>query len=63
MSAVREVLLAAVEEHGFSGAVRVDLGGRTEVAEAFGYADRALEVPNTVDTRFGLASIARGSPR
>jgi CubicO group peptidase (beta-lactamase class C family) len=60
MSEVREILLAAVEEHGFSGAVRVDLDGRTVVAEAFGYADRALAVPNTVDTRFGLASIAKG---
>jgi CubicO group peptidase (beta-lactamase class C family) len=60
MSEVRENLLAAVEEHGFSGVVRVDRDGRTEVAEAFGYADRALEVPNTVDTRFGLASIAKG---
>ena len=60
MSEVREHLLAAVEEHGFSGVVRVDHDGRTEVAEAFGHADRALAVPNTVGTRFGLASIAKG---
>ncbi len=60
MSKVREAVLAAVEEHGFTGAIRVDRDGRTELAGAFGYADRALEVPNTVETRFGLASVCKG---
>jgi CubicO group peptidase (beta-lactamase class C family) len=41
---------------GFSGVVRVDRGGRVELAKAYGWAHRGLRVPNTVDTRFGTAS-------
>jgi CubicO group peptidase (beta-lactamase class C family) len=40
---------------GFSGVVR--LGGE---AWAFGYADRAHEIPNTVDTQFATASGVKG---
>ena len=52
-----------VAETGFSGVVRVDVGGETVLAEAFGVADRAHGVPNQVDTRIGVASAAKGSPR
>jgi CubicO group peptidase (beta-lactamase class C family) len=41
---------------GFSGVVRVDRGGQVQLAEAYGWAHRGLRVPNTLDTRFGLAS-------
>jgi CubicO group peptidase (beta-lactamase class C family) len=41
---------------GFSGVVRVDRGGRVELAKAYGSAHRGHGIPNTVDTRFGLAS-------
>jgi CubicO group peptidase (beta-lactamase class C family) len=41
---------------GFSGVVRIDRGGRTELAKAYGSAHRGYGVPNTVATRFGLAS-------
>jgi CubicO group peptidase (beta-lactamase class C family) len=41
---------------GFSGVVRVDRGGRVELAKAYGWAHRGLRTPNTVDTRFGIAS-------
>lgn len=41
---------------GFSGAVRVDIAGRTEVDAVYGLADRAHGVANTVGTRFALAS-------
>jgi len=44
----------------FSGAVRVDRGGETIVSAAYGYADRAHEIPNSVDTRFATASGAKG---
>ena len=58
-----ETLQAAVDEMaqrtGFSGVVRVDRSGDTEVCTAYGYADRAFEIPNTVDTRFGTASFAK----
>ena len=41
---------------GFSGVVRVDRGGRMELAKPYGSAHRGYGIPNTVDTRFGLAS-------
>jgi CubicO group peptidase (beta-lactamase class C family) len=41
---------------GFSGVVRVDSPGRGEFAKAYGAAHRGHDIPNTVDTRFGIAS-------
>lgn len=55
----RDLTRLAREKH-FSGAVRVDRSGDVEVALAFGLAERGLEVPNTVDTQFALASAAKG---
>jgi CubicO group peptidase (beta-lactamase class C family) len=40
----------------FSGVVRVDRAGETAFASAYGFAHRALQVPNRLDTQFGLAS-------
>ena len=51
-SAVDEV----VAETGFSGVVRVEQPGREVVAWAYGMAHRGWSIPNTVDTRFGIAS-------
>ena len=45
---------------GFSGVVRVDRGGRVELAKAYGSAHRGYGIPNAVDTRFGLASGTKG---
>jgi CubicO group peptidase (beta-lactamase class C family) len=47
-------------EHRFSGAVRVDVGDQTELALAFGLADRAHGVGNTPETQFALASAVKG---
>ncbi|HEX7304769.1 serine hydrolase domain-containing protein [Lentzea sp.] len=47
-------------ETGFSGVVHVDRRGETELAQAYGFAHRAHRVPNTVDTRFGIASGGKG---
>ena len=47
-------------ETGFSGVVRVDRGGRTEIEQAYGEAHRGFGIPNTVDTRFALASGTKG---
>lgn len=44
----------------FSGAVRVDVGGTTVLAKAYGEAHRGWGIPNTVDTRFGIASGSKG---
>ena len=55
-----EGLAAAIDEvavaTGFSGVVRVDRQGRTDVARAYGMAHRGYAVPNALDTRFGIAS-------
>ncbi len=56
MDEVAESIRRAADEHGFSAVVRVDQPGATPYAEAFGLAERALGVRNTVDTRFGIAS-------
>ena len=49
----------AAAEAGFSGVVRVDRAGGTELSTAYGLADRAHGVPNTVDTLFATASGAK----
>jgi len=47
-------------ETGFSGVVRVDRDGEVDLARAYGFAHRGFEIPNGPDTRFGLASGAKG---
>jgi CubicO group peptidase (beta-lactamase class C family) len=47
-------------ETGFSGVVRVDRDGEVHLEKAYGLAHRGLGVPNTVETRFGLASGVKG---
>jgi CubicO group peptidase (beta-lactamase class C family) len=45
---------------GFSGAVRLDRAGETELVAAYGLADRGHGIANTVDTRFATASGTKG---
>jgi CubicO group peptidase (beta-lactamase class C family) len=47
---------AAAGADGFAGVVSVRRGGRTVFARAYGLAHRAYRVPNTLDTRFAVAS-------
>ena len=51
---------ALAEQRDFAGVVAVDRGGHTEFSKAYGLADRASQVPNTVRTRFGIASGTKG---
>ena len=44
----------------FSGVVRVECGGDVVFAQAYGMADRAHQVANTVDTQLGIASGTKG---
>jgi CubicO group peptidase (beta-lactamase class C family) len=44
----------------FSGAVRIDVGDDIAFARAYGLANRAYDLPNTLDTQFGIASGAKG---
>ena len=48
------------KETGFSGVVRIDRAGQIEFAKAYGLANRAYRVPNSLDTRFGIASGSKG---
>ena len=45
---------------GFSGVVRIDRGGEIELEAAYGLADRAHDVRNTIDTQFAVASATKG---
>ena len=56
MSRLNQVIDQAVSETRFSGAVFVKIDGSVEFENAYGYADRSNKIPNTVDTRFGIAS-------
>jgi len=53
---LRNRLDAAIEEHDFSGVVRISHAGKAIYECATGYADRANSVPNNMETRFGIAS-------
>ena len=59
MSSLQETVDAEAERSGFSGVVRVD-GGGVQVEAAYGYADRAQQIENRVDTMFATASGAKG---
>ena len=60
MQSLRDAVDRAAERTGFSGVVRVDRSGETEFATAYGYADRAHGVRNTVETLFATASGTKG---
>ncbi len=53
-------LSALVSETGFSGVVRIDQDDRIEFVRAYGLAHRGFEIPNRVDSRFAIASGAKG---
>lgn len=50
----------AAERTGFSGAVRLDRRGESELARAYGFADRSHGLPNSVETLFATASATKG---
>jgi CubicO group peptidase (beta-lactamase class C family) len=60
MDSLRDAVDGLAAEHGFSGAVRVDLHGEVELESAYGLADRAHEIPNTIETQFASASGTKG---
>lgn len=56
---LQQYLDRQASEHGFSGAVLVADGEHILLAKGYGYADRAQRAPNTVRTRFRIASITK----
>jgi CubicO group peptidase (beta-lactamase class C family) len=59
MRALKDLIDVTADAEGFSGVVRVDRRSRTEIAQAYGYADRAYGMANTLDTQFGTASATK----
>jgi CubicO group peptidase (beta-lactamase class C family) len=60
MSALETELDAIAAETAFAGVVRVDRADGVELAKAYGLAHRGYEIPNALDTRFGIASGTKG---
>jgi CubicO group peptidase (beta-lactamase class C family) len=60
MSVLEESVARLAADTTFSGVVRVDRNGEVELAAAYGWAHRAWQIPNTTDTRFGIASGTKG---
>jgi CubicO group peptidase (beta-lactamase class C family) len=60
MHRLEDDIASVAAETGFSGVVRVDLADDIELARAYGLADRAHEIPNTLDTQFATASATKG---
>ena len=60
MQSLQDALDEEAERTGFSGVVRLDLSGETELSRAYGYSDRAHGIPNTVETLFATASCTKG---
>lgn len=60
MPALQDAVDEAAARTGFSGVVRVDRSDETELASAYGFADRAHRIRNTVETQFGIASGTKG---
>jgi CubicO group peptidase (beta-lactamase class C family) len=60
MESLRDAVDDLAAEHGFSGAVRVDLRGEVVLENAYGFAGLAHGIPNTVDTQFATASGTKG---
>ncbi|MGH3508051.1 MAG: serine hydrolase domain-containing protein [Nocardioidaceae bacterium] len=56
MQSIQDALDAAAERSGFSGVVRLDRSGETELCKAYGFADRAHRILNTVETLYATAS-------
>jgi CubicO group peptidase (beta-lactamase class C family) len=60
MLSLTEAVDSIADQNGFAGVVCVDRGGEIEFVKAYGLAHRAYKIPNTVDTRFGIASGTKG---
>jgi CubicO group peptidase (beta-lactamase class C family) len=60
MSGLERELDSIASKTAFSGVVRIDRADRIELEKAYGLAHRGYEIPNQVDTRFAIASGAKG---
>ena len=56
MNDLPESVRRVAAETGFSGVIRIDDRGGTQLSGAFGLAHRGARLPNTLDTQFAIAS-------
>src|SRR3990170_536444 len=56
---IRSLIANRVEREEFTGVCLVKQGDREVVHEAWGFAHRGFAIPNTVDTRFDIASVTK----
>ena len=63
MQPLEDAVDSAATRTGFSRVVRVDRGDELELANAYGFADRAHAIPTAVATLFATASATKGLPR
>jgi len=59
VSSLRELCEATAATGLFSGAVLVAKDGEVIYSEGFGLANREWDIPNTIDTKFRLASVSK----
>ena len=59
MAGLEDDIDALAGRTGFSGVVHVETGGRVELIRAYGMADRAHAIANTVETQVAIASGAK----
>ena len=57
--ALTQALAQLEREHGFSGAILVSRRGEVDFEQAYGLASRQLDVPNTLTTKFHIASVTK----
>lgn len=60
MQSLQDAVDEVAERTGFSGVIRLDRAGEMESSAAYGFADRAHGVVNTVETLFATASGSKG---
>ena len=59
VAALQALCRATADNGRFSGAILVAAQGKVIFKEAFGLANREWDIPNTVDTKFRLASVSK----
>ncbi|MGD6979911.1 MULTISPECIES: serine hydrolase domain-containing protein [Citricoccus] len=59
LTELASVLDEAALRHNFSGAISIDVDGSPVLSRGYGLAERVLRIPNTPETRFGVASVSK----
>lgn len=60
MSDLQDIIDEVAASTDFSGVVQLDRAGTVEFARAYGFAQRNLQVSNSLETQFGIASGTKG---